>query len=119
MKKLNSLEDLSSLNIVYSTDPDFDFSPQQDGEPQEKLPNDKQTLYISLDKKQRAGKKVTKIENFIGNDEDLTALSKFLKTKCGVGGSAKDGVILIQGDVRDKAEEILHSQGFKTKRKGG
>ena len=82
----------------------------------ETLPPNQQTLRISLDKKQRAGKKVTLISNFIGSEEDLIALSKTLKTKCSVGGSVKDGDILLQGDFREKVAEILSSLGYKTKR---
>ena len=115
-KKYSSLSDLSSLNVVYSTNPNYDFS--EEVIEQETLPNNQQTLYISLDKKQRGGKKVTLVENFVGTDEDLTALGKMLKTKCGVGGTVKDSVILIQGDFRDKTAEILSKEGYKIKRKG-
>lgn len=103
-------------NIVYSTDPDFVF--EEETIEQETLPNNQQTLYISLDKKQRGGKKVTLIENFKGKDSDLQTLGKMLKTKCGVGGSVKDGIILLQGDFRDKVAEILQQQDYKIKRKG-
>lgn len=105
----------SNNSIVYSTDPDFVFEDEQ-AEEIETLPANQQTLRISLDKKQRAGKKVTLISNFIGSEEDLITLSKTLKTKCSVGGSVKDGDILLQGDFREKVSEILSSLGYKTKR---
>ncbi len=72
-----------------------------------------QKLKVSLDTKQRAGKKVTLIQNFVGTTTDLEALCKILKNKCGCGGSAKDGIIIIQGDVRVKVLEILHAMQYK------
>ena len=102
-------------SIVYSTDPDFVFEDELQEEI-ETLPPNQQTLRISLDKKQRAGKKVTLISNFVGSEEDLITLSKTLKTKCSVGGSVKDKEILLQGDFREKVVEILSSLGYKTKR---
>ena len=115
-KKYKTLSDLSSLNVVYSTDPGYDYG--EEIEETETLPAAQQLLYISLDKKQRGGKKVTLVENFIGTDGDFTALGKMLKTKCGVGGTAKDGIILIQGDFRDKIADILTKEGYKIKQKG-
>ena len=79
------------------------------------MPNNKQQLIVSIDKKQRKGKTVTLIEGFIGKTEDLEALAKLLKTKCGVGGSAKDGEIVIQGDFKQKVKEILEKEGYKVK----
>ena len=98
---------------VYSTNPDFKFETEE--EETETLPNNKQQLIVSIDKKQRKGKTVTLVEGFIGKTEDLEALAKLLKTKCGVGGSAKDGEIVIQGDFKQKVKEILEKEGYKVK----
>jgi len=106
------------VNIVYSTNPNFQFSFEADEEQETPDPKS-QTLYVSIDKKQRAGKEVTLVEGFIGTDDDLKDLGKLLKSKCGVGGTAKDGEIMVQGNFRDKIMEILIKEGFKVKRKGG
>jgi translation initiation factor 1 len=98
--------------IVYSTDPDFEYEGGE-AEVTETLPNDKQKLKVLLDKKARAGKQVTLIEGFVGKPEDLEALGKQLKTLCGVGGSAKDGEILIQGDFREKIKAFLVQKGYR------
>lgn len=98
--------------IVYSTDSDFSFQLSEDVEPQETLANEKQKLKVLLDKKARKGKMVTLVEGFIGSDEDLQSLGKLLKQKCGVGGTAKDGEILIQGDFREKVFDILQQNGY-------
>ena len=100
--------------IVYSTNPDFVYE-DFENEECETLAPAKQTLKICLDKKQRAGKKVTLVTGFIGKEEDLLTLSKTLKTKCSVGGSAKYGDIILQGDFRERVSEILSSMGYKTK----
>lgn len=104
--------------MVYSTSDEFEFQTNSDEE-QESLPPSQQQLKVMLDKKARAGKKVTLIEGFVGNELELALLGKMLKSKCGVGGSAKDGEILIQGDHRDKIVEILQSEGYKAKKAGG
>ncbi len=106
------------LNVVYSTNPNFQFEFQLD-EPTETPAANQQLLYVSIDKKQRGGKEVTLIEGFIGNDIDLKELGKTLKSKCGVGGTAKDGEIIIQGSFRDKIMDLLIKEGYKVKRKGG
>jgi translation initiation factor 1 len=106
------------LGIVYSTNPDFNYQdPKEDK--QETLIPGKQTLKIILDRKQRKGKVVTLIEGFIGSDDDMNSLAKLLKTKCGVGGSVKDGQIILQGDFRNKITDILISGGYKVKKVGG
>jgi translation initiation factor 1 len=104
--------------VVYSTSEDFNYSYQQNNEAVT-LPPQQQNLKVMLDKSGRAGKQVTIVAGFIGSPADLEILTKLLKTKCGTGGSAKDGEILIQGDVRDKAVQILTSSGYKTKKTGG
>ena len=104
--------------MVYSTNPDFNYN-QEEEETIETPDPSKQTLYVSLDKKNRKGKSVTLISGFKGNDDDLKALGKTLKSKCGVGGSIKDGEVLIQGDFRDKISELLSKEGYKVKRSGG
>ena len=106
------------VNIVYSTNPNFDYSHDED-EDQETLSPDEQRLYVSIDRKKRAGKEVTLVEGFVGSNEDLKELGKFLKNKCGVGGSAKDGEILIQGQFKDKVYDLLVGEGYSVKKKGG
>ena len=97
--------------LAYSTNPDYfnAFEPEQPGET---LPKEKQKLKVTLDKKQRAGKVVTLIDGFSGLEEDMEALSKQLKTRCGAGGSVKDGYIIIQGDYREKVITWLKDWGY-------
>jgi translation initiation factor 1 len=103
------------LNIVYSTNPDFEY--QQEETPQEEtLAKEKQLLRIKLDTKQRRGKAVTLVTGFVGQEEDLNELGKLLKVKCGVGGSVKDGEIIVQGNMRNKVLEILQKEGYKKAR---
>jgi len=106
------------LGTVYSTNPDFQYESTA-GNELETLPPNKQDLRVQLDKKQRNGKKATLITGFIGTEDDLKELARKLKTKCGVGGSAKDGEILIQGDFCNKVIEILKTENYKVKRSGG
>ncbi len=106
------------VNVVYSTNPNFSYQVESEEE-QETLAPQFQKLYVSIDKKQRAGKEVTLIEGFVGAEEDLKELGKLLKNKCGVGGTVKDGEILIQGNFREKIMEILIKEGYQVKRKGG
>ena len=102
--------------VVYSTNADFKYTVDQEDET-ETLPPSKQKLYVSLDRRNRGGKQVTLVEGFVGKEEDLAALAKMLKTKCGVGGSAKNGEIMVQGDFREKVCQILASLEYTFKRK--
>lgn len=106
------------INIVYSTNPNYNYEYNEEEEVETLLPN-QQKLYVSIDKKQRAGKEVTLIEGFVGAEDDLKELGKLLKSKCGVGGTVKDGEVLIQGNFRDKIMQILEKEGYQVKRKGG
>ncbi len=106
------------LGMVYSTNPDFQYE-KEDEQQSETLPNNKQTLCIEIDRKGRKGKAATLITGFVGSDDDLKELARVLKSKCGVGGSTRDGEILIQGEFRDKIIQILQAEGYKTKRVGG
>ncbi len=103
-------------NIVYSTNPNYEYEYEENTintlKPQE------QNLKICIDK-HRSGKIAVIIKDFKGSNNSLKSLAKFLKTKCGVGGSAKKGEIIIQGDVRDKIMDILKKEGYNFKRVGG
>lgn len=103
------------LHVVYSTNPDFEYATENESK-QETLSAEKQNLRVSTDKKNRGGKIVTLVIGFKGTDEDLKELGKLLKTHCGVGGSVKEGEIIIQGDFKARIAEILKSRGYsKTK----
>lgn len=106
------------LGMVYSTNPDFEYD-TVGGEEERSPEPGKQDLRVWLDRKHRAGKQATVIRGFVGNADDLKALASFLKGKCGVGGSAKDGEIIIQGDFRDRIVDILSKEGYKVKKAGG
>ena len=103
------------LGVMYSTNSDFKYDTDETDEV-DTLQKDKQLLRILLDKKNRGGKAVTLITGFRGTNDDLVALGKFLKVKCGVGGSAKDGEIIVQGDLRPKVLEILQKEGYTKSR---
>lgn len=103
------------LEVVYSTNPDFQYQIEEQDEIAT-LAKEKQNLRISLDKKNRGGKIVTLVKGFVGTEDDLKEIGKFLKTKCGVGGAVKDGEIIIQGDFKTKVAELLKKEGYiKTK----
>ncbi len=112
-KKLNSFD-----GLVYSTNPDAQLNFDEENMLETLAPKF-QNLRVQLDKKQRGGKAVTLITGFIGSDEDLKDLGKMLKTKCGVGGTVKEGEILIQGDFRQKILDLLIFEGYKVKKIGG
>ncbi|WP_372773086.1 translation initiation factor [Mangrovibacterium sp.] len=108
------------LGMAFSINPDTQS--EQNEDKQEKTPSipaGKQTLYVELDKKGRKGKSATLVTGFEGTDDELKELARKLKTQCGVGGSTRDGEILIQGNFRDKIMDILKNEGFKVKRIGG
>lgn len=99
------------LNVVYSTNPDFNYECIEEEEA-ETLPKNQQKLRVGIEKKGRGGKTVTIIKGFIGSEEDLKDLGKLLKTKCGVGGSAKEGEIIIQGEFKQRIIELLKAEGY-------
>ena len=99
------------LNVVYSTNPDFRYETETEEEAVT-LPAGQQKLRVQLDRKNRGGKVVTLVTGFVGTDDDLKELGKQLKSKCGVGGSAKDGEIIVQGDFKEKVVELLRKTGY-------
>jgi translation initiation factor 1 len=103
--------------VVYSTNPNYDYDDNDDIV--ETLSKNQQKLYVSHDSKQRKGKIVTLIENFIGSSDDLKDLCKLIKSKCGVGGSAKNDSIIIQGKLKDKVALLLENEGYMVIKKGG
>ena len=103
------------LGVVYSTNPDFTYDEGVEEETATLEPA-KQRLTVTIVRSGRAGKQVTLIKGFVGTQEDLAALGKTLKVKCGVGGTAKDGEITVQGDLRDKVTALLQSMGYKATR---
>ena len=100
------------LNVVFSTNPNFQYETEEEEE-QELLPKNQQKLRVKLDRKNRGGKTVALVTGFVGPEEDLKALGKFLKGKLGVGGSAKDGEIIIQGEFKERVIDILLKDGYK------
>lgn len=103
------------LGVVFSTNPDFTYQEEEQQEEATLAPS-KQSLIVGIDRKGRAGKQVTLVTGFVGTSDDLAELGRTLKVKCGVGGSAKDGEITIQGDFRDRVVALLKEMGYKAKR---
>ena len=99
------------LNVVYSTNPDYQYESSEEEEAVT-LPKNQQKLRVSMEKKGRGGKTVTLIKGFVGSDDDLKELGKLLKTKCGVGGSTKDGEVIIQGDFKQRIIDLLKTEGY-------
>ncbi len=116
MSKKNSKK--NRTGVMYSSNPDFNYKYEAEEEEADIPPGD-QTLRIFLDRKKRKGKEVTLITGFRGTPDELKELGSFLKSKCGVGGSAKDGEIIIQGNKRDKVLELLLDKGYSKSKKAG
>ncbi|MFI3277341.1 MAG: translation initiation factor [Rikenellaceae bacterium] len=108
----------SRLGMVYSTNADFEYT-SDESEEQSTFEPSKQDLRVWLDRKQRGGKVATIVKGFVGAQSDLEDLARMLKTKCGVGGAAKSGEIIVQGDHRDRVVDILIKSGYRCKRAGG
>jgi translation initiation factor 1 len=106
------------LGVVYSTDPEFRYESDREEE-QETFAPGEQHLVVKIDRKNRKGKVVTLVEGFVGTGEDLKSLGRELKSRCGVGGSVKEGEIIIQGDFRDRVVSLLKEMGYQVKRSGG
>ena len=102
------------IGIVFSTDPDYEYD-YDDGIQEETLPPEEQDLRVRIEKKGRKGKPVCVVSGFIGSQDDLSELARTLKTKCGVGGSAKEGEIILQGTMRDKVIDALKKLGYNAK----
>ncbi|MCW3112352.1 MAG: translation initiation factor SUI1-related protein [Segetibacter sp.] len=113
---MNKKNKADNRGFVFSTDPNFRFEEEPE-EVKETLPPNQQKLKVRLDTKQRAGKAVTLVDNFIGKEEDVEDLGKKLKNFCGTGGSVKDMEIIIQGDQREKVLQWLIKNGYKNTKK--
>jgi len=101
-----------AVGVVYSTNPDFQYDYDVETEA-DTLPAAEQRLHVRIEKHHRGGKTVTLVSGFVGTDDDLQALGRTLKSKCGVGGSAKDGEIIVQGEHLDKVKDILRNLGYR------
>ena len=105
----------AAVGVVYSTNPDYQYQYEDDGEQAETLSPSQQRLHVRMERSGRGGKTVTVVDNFVGTDDDLQDLGRTLKTKCGVGGSVKDGQIIIQGDFRERIVTLLKEYGYQAK----
>ena len=110
-KEKTDIERKKRIGVVYSTNPDYEYSDDSQEEA-DTLPKNQQKLRLNMERAGRGGKTVTLVKGFVGSEEDINALSKLLKQKCGVGGSVKDGEIIIQGDHRQRLVEILKKEGY-------
>ena len=110
-EKKADVERKKRVGVVYSTNPDFEYDDAQEAEG-ETLPRKQQPLRLNMERAGRGGKTVTLVKGFVGSEADLNALCKLLKQKCGVGGAAKEGEIIIQGDHRQRLLEILKKEGY-------
>lgn len=110
-KEKTEIDRKKRIGVVYSTNPDYEYSDDSQEEA-DTLPKNQQKLRLNMERAGRGGKTVTLVKGFVGSEEDITALSKLLKQKCGVGGSVKDGEIIIQGDHRQRFIEILKKEGY-------
>lgn len=102
----------NKIGVVYSTNPDFEFQYEGEKEVFDTLPPTQQKLRVKMERSGRGGKTVTVVDKFVGTDDDLNALGKILKTKCGVGGSVKDGQVIIQGDFKERIVALLIEMGY-------
>lgn len=110
-KEKTEIDRKKRIGVVYSTNPDYEYSDDSQEET-DTLPKNQQKLRLNMERAGRGGKTVTLVKGFVGSEEDITSLCKLLKQKCGVGGSVKDGEIIIQGDHRQRLVEILKKEGF-------
>ena len=110
-KEKTEIDRKKRIGVVYSTNPDYEYSDDSQEEA-DTLPKNQQKLRLNMERAGRGGKTVTLVKGYVGSEEDITALSKLLKQKCGVGGSVKDGEIIIQGDHRQRLVEILKKEGY-------
>ena len=110
-KEKTEIDRKKRIGVVYSTNPDYEYSDDSQEE-SDTLPKNQQKLRLNMERAGRGGKTVTLVKGFVGSDKDINALCKLLKQKCGVGGSVKDGEIIIQGDHRQRLVEILKKEGF-------
>jgi len=105
----------NKVGVVYSTNPDYQYQYEGDDEIRDTLPPQQQKLHVRMERSGRGGKTVTVVDNFVGRDDDLNALGKTLKVKCGVGGTIKEGQIIIQGDFRERIVALLRELGYPVK----